>query len=146
MDWTNLPTVKDETGQKVNQVLTVNDRGSKQIILIPCWWKDKASVVASQFLHEVVRTVLPSTIVSDRDTKFTSVFRGSLCHLMDVKAIMTSPFHAQANGAAEKTNHTMKQVLRTVAMAKQQQTNVGRTPNGVEPLLPESLISPSLLV
>ena len=102
MDWTNLPTVKDETGKKFNQVLTATDRGSKQVILIPCWWKDKAPVVASQFLHEVVRhRGLPSSIVSDMDKKFTSVFWRSLCHLMEVKARMTSPFDAQANGAAE---------------------------------------------
>ena len=111
MDRTNVPNVKDETGKKFNQVLTVTDRGSKQVILIPCLWKDKAPVVASQFLHEVVcHRGLPSSIVSDRDTKVTSVFWRSLCHLMEVKARMASPFHAQANGAAERTNYTMKQL------------------------------------
>ena len=70
MDWTKLPTVKDLNGKKFNQVLTVTDRGSKQVIMIPCWWKDKAPQVAYQFLHEVVRhRGLPSSIVSDRDTK-----------------------------------------------------------------------------
>ena len=43
---------------------------------------------------------------------------------MEVKARMTSPFRAQANGAAERTNQTMKQVLRTVVLAKQQEPNV----------------------
>ena len=48
---------------------------------------------------------------------------------------MTSPFHAQANGAAERISQTMEQtmknekVLRTVVLAKQQQPNVGPTPN-----------------
>ena len=75
MDWTNLHTVNDVTGKKFNQVLTVTDRGSKQVIMIPCWWKDKATVVASQFLHEVLRhRGLPYSIVSEMDTKFTSVF------------------------------------------------------------------------
>ena len=37
---------------------------------------------------------------------------------------MTSPFHPQANGAAERTNHTMKQVLRTIVLAKLQQPSV----------------------
>ena len=81
MTWTNLPIVKDEAGKKFNKVLTVTDRGSTQFILIPCLLKDKAPVVASQFLHEVVRhKTLPSSIVSDRYTKFTSVFWRSLGH------------------------------------------------------------------
>ena len=48
---------------------------------------------------------------------------------MEVKAILTSPFHAQANGAAEITNQIMIQVLRTVVLAKQQQPNMWPTPN-----------------
>ena len=48
---------------------------------------------------------------------------------MDVKARMTSPFHSQENGAAERTNQTMKQVLMTVVLAKHQEANVGPTPN-----------------
>ena len=50
---------------------------------------------------------------------------------MGVKTRMTSPFHAQANGAAERTNQRMKQVMRTVVLAKQHDPNVGPTPNWV---------------
>ena len=72
MDWTNLPTIKDASGKNFNQMLTVTDRGSKQVILIPCLWKGTAPQVAEQFLHEVVRhRGLPSSIVSDMDTTFT---------------------------------------------------------------------------
>ena len=42
---------------------------------------------------------------------------------------MTSHFHDQANCAAERTNLTMKQVLRTVVLAKQHQQNVDPTSN-----------------
>ena len=130
MDWTNLPPVKDEAGKKFNQILTVTDRGYKQVILIPCCWKDKTTIGDIQFLREGVRhRGLPSSIVSDRDTKFTSVFWRSLCNLMEVKARLTSTFHAQANGAAERINQTMKQVLRTVVLSKQQQPNCGTYPN-----------------
>ena len=48
---------------------------------------------------------------------------------MDVKPRITSSFHAQSNGAEERTNQTMKQVLMTVVLAKQRQPNVGPTPN-----------------
>ena len=42
---------------------------------------------------------------------------------------MISHFHDQANCAAERTNLTMKQVLRTVVLAKQHQQNVDPTSN-----------------
>ena len=61
---------------------------------------------------------MPSSIVSGRDTKFTSAFWKSLCDLIEIKMRMTSRFHPQANGAAERTNQTMKQVLRTIVVAK----------------------------
>ena len=48
---------------------------------------------------------------------------------MEVKKILTSPFHGQANGAAERTNQNMKQVLRTVVLDEQQQPNMPPTPN-----------------
>ena len=50
MDCTNFPTIKDASGKKFNQMLTVTYRASKQVILIPCWWKDTARQVAEQFL------------------------------------------------------------------------------------------------
>ena len=94
MDWTNLPTIKYASWNKFHQVLTVTDSGSKKVILIPCLWKHTAPQVSEQFLHEVVRhRGLPSSIVSDRDTKFTSVFWKYLRDLMEIKMRMTSPFH-----------------------------------------------------
>ena len=108
--------------KKFNHVLTVTDSGSKQVILIPCWWNDTAPQVAEQFLHEVVRhRGLLSSIVSDKDTKFTSVFWKSLCDLLEIKMRMTSPFHPQVNGAAELIIKTMNQVLRTIVIAKIQE-------------------------
>ena len=53
--------------------------------------------------------------------KFTSLFWKALCELMEIKQRMTSTFHSQANGAAERTNQTMKQVLRTIVLARTQQ-------------------------
>ena len=130
MDWTNLPTIKDDNGKKFNQVLTVTDRASKQVKLIPCWWEETAPQVAEVFLQHVVRERgLPASIISDRDVKFTSRFWQALCELMEIKTRMTSPFHPQANGAAERTNQTMKQVLRTIVLAKLQQPSAAASAN-----------------
>ena len=109
LHWTNIPTIKDASWKTFNHVLTVTERGLKQVVLIPCLWKDTAPQVAEKLRH----LGSPSSIVSDRDTKFTSVFWKSMCDIMEIKMQMTSPLHPQANGAGERTNQTMKHVLWT---------------------------------
>ena len=119
MDWTYLPKVVMADQRKFDQVLTVTDRASKHVILIPCNAEQTATQLAEVFLHEVVRhRGLPSSIISDRDNRFRSEFLESLCLLMGIKRRMSSPFHPQTNGQAERTNQTMKQVLRTMVLAK----------------------------
>ena len=48
---------------------------------------------------------------------------------MEIKTRMTSPFHPQANGAAERTNQTMKQVPRTIVLAMLQEVRDGSFSN-----------------
>ena len=48
---------------------------------------------------------------------------------MEVKAILTSPFHSQANRVAKRTNQTIRHVSMTVVLAKHQQPDMGSTAN-----------------
>ena len=101
MDWTNLPEIHDASGKVFNQVLTITDRSSKQVLLVPCRDTDNARDTSEHFIHEVVRhRGLPSSIVSDRDTKFTCQFWQALCQMMEVKHRLTSHFYPQINGQA----------------------------------------------
>ena len=53
-------------------------------------------------LKEVVRLQgIPESIVSDRDTKFTSIFWRELHRLMGSKLLMSTTFHPQTDGAME---------------------------------------------
>ena len=75
MDWTELPPVKDKRGNVYDFVLTVTDRATKYVILIPCNKKQTAEELAEVFFHEVVRHHgLPRSIISDRDTRFMGHF------------------------------------------------------------------------
>jgi hypothetical protein len=74
--------------------------------------------LADVFLHEVVRhRGLPSSIVSDRDAKFMCSFWSNLCAAMEIKQRPSAPFHPQTNGQSERTNQTLKQILRTLSIA-----------------------------
>ena len=50
-------------------------------------------------------------MVSDRDTKFTAKFWQERYRLMDTKLLMSTAFHPQTDGATERANHTISQIL-----------------------------------
>ena len=57
---------------------------------------------------------IPESIMSDRDTKFTSIFWKELHRLMGSKLRMSTVFHPQSDGATERANRSIAQILQTV--------------------------------
>ena len=59
-------------------------------------------------LKEVMRLYgILESIVTDRDTKFTSIFWMELHRLMGSKLLMSTAFHLQMDGATKKANRSM---------------------------------------
>ena len=82
--------------------------------LIPTSSHEQATDTASLLLWNVIRIHgLPRSIVSDRDTKMTSAFWAELCNKLDVRRHFIAAYHPQADGLAELTNQTIKQLLLT---------------------------------
>jgi hypothetical protein len=54
---------------------------------------------------------LPKNIISDRDVLFTSTFWQRLHHLIGTILCMSSAYHLQMDGATERANHTITQML-----------------------------------
>jgi hypothetical protein len=52
--------------------------------------------------------------MSDRDSKFMSIFWHELQRLMGTKLLMATAFHPQTVGATEQANCSIGQVLRSV--------------------------------
>ena len=74
-----------------------------------------AKGIAWIVLKEVVRLHgIPESIVSDRDTHFTSIFWKELQKLIGTKLLMSTAFHPQMDGATEQANRSVAQILRTV--------------------------------
>ena len=97
-----------------NGVLTMTDRlGAADIRLIPCRMDMTAEECAKLFFeHWYLENGLPKDIVSDRDALFVSEFWTSLHQLIGVKLKMSTAFHPQTDGASERTNKTLNQLLR----------------------------------
>ena len=57
---------------------------------------------------------VPKSIVSDHDTKFTSMFWHELHRLLGTKLLMSTAFHPQMDGATERANCSIGQILRMI--------------------------------
>jgi len=96
-------------------LLVVIDRLMSQVHLVPTTTRVTAKEVAWLFLTEVVRLHgVPDSIISDWDTKFTSSFWKELHRLMGTKLLMSTAFHPQTDGATERANRSIGQVLRAL--------------------------------
>ena len=62
---------------------------------------------------------LPNVIVSDRDVRFTSDFWKKLMKVWKTKLAMSTAFHPQTDGLAEKANSIVERYLRAYATNRQ---------------------------
>ena len=111
MDWiTDLPLCDG-----FDAILTVTDRFSKMVHLIPTAASHGAEMTAKLFFRDIVRLHgIPAEIVSDRDPRFTSNFWSALCIYLDIHQAMSTAFHPQTNGQAERTNRSVMEILRSL--------------------------------
>ncbi|XP_068504911.1 uncharacterized protein [Syngnathus scovelli] len=101
-------------------VLTVVDRFSKMTHFIPLPRLPSAKQTASIMVREVFRHHgLPRDIVSDRGPQFASTFWTEFCRLLGATASLSSGFHPQSNGQAERLNQELGRSLRCMAAGDQ---------------------------
>jgi len=95
-------------------------RLTSMVHLIPVNTTVKASELSSIYIKEVVRLHgLPDSIVSDRDSKFTSRFWRETHRILGTKLMMSTAFHPQTDGATERANRSVGQILRTIVQPDQ---------------------------
>jgi transposase InsO family protein len=97
-----------------DEIMVIVDRFTKMYHFIPLKKDEKkAADVARVFLREIWRLHgLPSSIISDRDARFTSKFWETLMGLLKIKRSMSTAFHPQTDGQTERVNQTVEQYLR----------------------------------
>ena len=114
MDWINFlrnHRLVDTTSY--DTVLIFTDRATKMVHLIPTTMHTTADETAQLFIKHVVKYHgIPRSIHSDRDPRLSSALWSELCQKLDIKHKMTAAYWPQANGQAERTNQTVKQLLR----------------------------------
>lgn len=118
-----MPLPKTKSGH--DAILVVVDKLSKMVHYIPTTSTVTAPQVAQIFFKEIVRLHgVPSSIVSDRDPRFTSNFWKSLWKLMGTKLAMSTAYHPQTDGQTERANRTLEDMLRAFVNWKQDDWDV----------------------
>ena len=96
-------------------LLVVIDQLTSQVHLVPTTTTVTARGIAWLVLKDVGRLHgIPESIVSDQDTKFTSIFWKELHRLMGSKLLMSTAFHPQTDGATERAHRSIAQILHTI--------------------------------
>lgn len=111
---TGLPTSAGNT-----TILTVVDRFSKMAQFVAMPKLPNAKETAEAMLSHVFRIHgFPSDVVSDRGPQFVSRFWKEFCRLIQATVSLTSGYHPQSNGQAERMNQDLETCLRCLASEK----------------------------
>jgi transposase InsO family protein len=98
-----------------NYILLIICRMTGMVHLIPTRTDATAKQVTMLYVKEVIRLHgIPESIVSDRESKFTSQFWNELSKVLGQRLLMSTAYHPQTDGSSERAIQTMSQVLQSV--------------------------------
>ncbi|GJP29237.1 hypothetical protein CLOM_g20362 [Closterium sp. NIES-68] len=94
-------------------ILVAIDKFSKMGHFIPTHTAVRTEETAQLFVRYIIsQHGIPTTLISDRDPKFTSKFWKELMSLLGTKIATSSAYHLQTDGQTERLNQTVEQLLR----------------------------------
>ena len=94
-----------------DSILTVNDKLSKAIILVPGREDWSAQEWAEAYYHHVWRRwALPQAIIYDRGGQFLSDFWRTLFEAAKTRLLLTMSYHPQGDGQSDMVdNHSVQE-------------------------------------
>lgn len=114
---TGLPT----TSSGHNAILVFVDKLTRMVLIAPTQETCTAEDTAELFMQTVYRHHgLPRSIVSDRDPRFTSKFWVAMHQALGTHLCLSTAFHPQTDGATERSNQVIEDILRAHCSNNQQ--------------------------
>jgi transposase InsO family protein len=112
---TGLP----RTNKQHDSIMVVVDKLTKVAHFVPVKTTHTAANIAEIFMKEIARLHgIPRTIVSDRDTKFTSNLWRGLFKGFGTNLNFSTTYHPQTDGKIERVNRIIEDMLRMYVMDK----------------------------
>ena len=106
---TDLPAEKNAE----DSIMTIVDRATKMVHLIPCWKTTTAGEVARLYWQQVVRLHgIPRAIHTDRGAQFVGRWWREIWSLLGTKLKYGTAYHPQSQGQVEQMNAIVSQTLR----------------------------------
>ncbi|KAD4889453.1 hypothetical protein E3N88_21526 [Mikania micrantha] len=107
---TKLP----RTSHNHDSIWVIVDRLTKSAHFIPIREDYSMDRLAKIYVNEIVsRHGVPISIISDRDSRFTSRFWQTLQNALGTQINMSTAYHPQTDGQTERTNQTLEDMLRS---------------------------------
>ncbi|KAL0295083.1 UNVERIFIED_CONTAM: Transposon Tf2-11 polyprotein [Sesamum angustifolium] len=105
------------TLRKHDAIWVIMDRLTKSAHFLPIRLGDSLDKLAELYVQEIVRLHgVPVSIVSNRDSRFTSRFWGSLQGALGTKLHFSIAFHPQTDGQSKRTIQTLEDMMRACIM------------------------------
>jgi len=102
-----------QTKEGHDAILVVVDRLTKMTHLIPTVTKVSAEGTARLFVDHVWRLHgYPRHLITDRDSRFTSIFWQELQKVCGMRGHKSTSFHPQSDGQTERMNRVLEDMLR----------------------------------
>ncbi|KAD6453660.1 hypothetical protein E3N88_08366 [Mikania micrantha] len=109
----DLITKLPKTRKGYDAIWVIVDRLTKSAHFIPIRESYSSEKMAEVYVKEIVsRHGIPVTIVSDRDTRFTSHFWRNFQKELGTKLLLSTAYHPQTDGQSERTIQTLEDMLR----------------------------------
>ena len=110
---TKLP----RTNRGADTIWVIVDRLTKSAHFIAIKESSSAEKLAEIFVRQIVSLHgIPVSIISDRDTRFTSRFWQKFQEELGTRLHFSTAFHPQTDGQSEQTIQTLEDMLRACAI------------------------------
>ncbi|GJX07609.1 reverse transcriptase domain-containing protein [Tanacetum coccineum] len=110
---TKLP----RTSSGHDAIWVIVDRLTKSAHFLPMREDYKMDRLARLYLNEIIaRHGVPISIISDRDSRFTSRFWQSMQEALGTRLDMSTAYHPQTDGQSERTIQTLEDMLRACVL------------------------------